>query len=78
MRMIQPQLHPCNTHHPGNALKVDVDLDASRQAGVDADYSARFAHSIVRRLTEGLHDLPDGVAIRLSQARHQALQHKAR
>lgn len=77
MRMIQPQLHPCSTHHIGKALRVDADLKHSRQAGVDGDFPDRIAHRIVDRLTEGLHDLPDGVVIWLSQARHLAPKQKA-
>jgi hypothetical protein len=59
----------------GSAPRTGISRDRQR-VGIQAEAIDRHARRIVKHLTQGLQEVPDGIAARLKQARQLALMHR--
>jgi hypothetical protein len=59
----------------GSAPRTGISQDRQR-VGIQAEAIDRYARRIVKHLTQGLQEVPNGTAARLKQARQLALMQK--
>jgi hypothetical protein len=75
MRSMLPRSPLGSTLCFGSAPRTRIFRDHQR-VGIKAEAIDRYARRIAKQLTQGLQEVPDGTAARLSQARQLALMHK--
>jgi hypothetical protein len=76
MRWMSPQSHPRGTHCDSLPLQAAAESLKCQWVGVERDPFDQYASKIVELLAQGLHEVPDGIAVRLSQMRQLALTKK--